>query len=391
MPKKAPDAPAKKYEYVRKTFSFEGHRYEVKGHSVEEALEKKAELKAKLARGEIGITGNMLVRAWSKTFIDVYVTPRIRPAGSKKRAKNSLTEKSAQMYSDKINGYIVPEIGGLRLREVTTAHLQKIINGQSGKSFSHVNKLMTVTHQLFERAFIERLILFDPSVGLVMPFVEKNTRRSLTAEEEEVFHAVAATHKHGLWAEFHLGFGVRPGEVPPIRVKDLDFVAHRLTVSQAVESGTTVVKDPKTAAGVRKIPIPPSLEPRLIEYVTGRTPFEYLFPSEAGGMMTQSGINRRWKSFKRAMDLYMGAETDRHGKVKPETSKIASDLTLYCTRHTFCTELGARGVDASVGRFVTGHADVATLANVYMHSNDAVVQSIADRLYPKDAKKVAAE
>lgn len=79
----------------------------------------------------------------------------------------------------------------------------------------------------------------------------------------------------------------------------------------------------------------------------------------------------------------MGAETDRHGKIKPETSRIAPDLTLYCTRHTFCTELGAKGIDASIGRFVTGHADVATLANIYMHSNDAIIQSIADKLYPQ--------
>lgn len=383
-------ATKKSYEYVRKTFTYEGHRYEVKGHSLEEALEKKAELKAKLARGEAGISGNMLVRVWAKEYINTYITPRIRPAGSKKRAKDSLTEKSAKMYTEKINGYIVPAIGGLRMKEVTATHLQRILNSQAGKSFSHVNKLLTVTQQLFRKAYQERLILFDPSDGLTMPFVEKKTRRSLTEAEEAVFHAVAATHKHGLWAEFHIGFGVRPGEVPPIRVKDLDFKANRLYVSQAVESGTGAVKDPKTEAGVRAIPIPPYLKPRLEAFVSGRGPFEYLFPSETGGMMAQGGINRRWKSFKRAMDIYMGAKVNSKGKVKPETSKIAKDLTLYCTRHTFCTELGAKGIDASVGRFVTGHADVATLANIYMHSNDAIIQSIEDKLYPK-AKEEAAK
>lgn len=101
-------------------------------------------------------------------------------------------------------------------------------------------------------------------------------------------------------------------------------------------------------------------------------------------MITASGITRRWKSFKRAMNLYMGAKKDQHGKVIPETSKVAEDLTLYCARHTFCTELGAKGVDASTGKFVTGHADVATLANIYMHSNDTIIQSIADKLYPKE-------
>lgn len=383
-------ASKKSYNYVRKTFTYEGHRYEVKGHSLEEALEKKAELKSKLARGETGISKNMLVRVWAKEYIDTYVNPRVREPGAKKQARNSLTEKSAKMYPEKINGYIVPAIGSLRLKEVTATHLQRIINSQAGKSFSHVNKLLTVTQQLFRRAYLEHLIAFDPSEGLEMPAVSKKTRRSLTEAEEAVFHAVAATHKHGLWAEFHIGFGVRPGEVPPIRVKDLDFNANRLYVSQAVESGTSAVKDPKTEAGVRAIPIPPDLKPRLEAYVSGRGPFEYLFPSETGGMMTQGGITRRWKSFKRAMDIYMGAKVNSKGKIRPETSKVAEDLTLYCTRHTFCTELGAKGIDASVGRFVTGHADVATLANIYMHSNDAIIQSIEDKLYPK-AKDEAAK
>lgn len=379
------------YNYIRKSFSYQGREYEVYGKTEAEVYQKLGKKRAELERGEVGISSHMLVRNWATEYVKTYVEPRIRAPGAKKQARNSLTEKSAQMYSEKINGYIIPAIGALRLREVTATHLQKIINSQAGKSFSHVNKLMAVTKQLFRKAYQERLIFFDPSEGLTMPVVSKKTRRSLTEEEDQVFRAVAATHKHGLWALFHIDFGVRPGEVPPIMVKDLDFRTHRLRVARAVESGTGAVKDPKTEAGVREIPIPPDLEPRLKAHIAGRGPFEYLFPSETGGMMAQGGINRRWKSFKRAMDIYMGAKVNSNGKVKPETSKIAKDLTLYCTRHTFCTELGAKGIDASVGRFVTGHADVATLANIYMHSNDAIIQSIADKLYPKKGGTAAAK
>ena len=394
MPEKSPKKPKKTkadYNYIRKSFAYQGHEYEVYGKTEAEVYEKLGKKKAELERGEVGITGHMLVRNWAKEYIKTYVDPRIRAPGAKKQARNSLTEKSAQMYSEKINGYIIPAIGGLRLREVTATHLQKIINSQAGKSFSHVNKLTAVTKQLFRRAYQERLILFDPSEGLTMPAVSKKTRRSLTEEEERVFRSVAATHKHGLWALFHIDFGVRPGEVPPLMVKDLDFKTHRLRVAQAIESGTGVVKAPKTEAGLRYIPIPPDLEPRLKAHVAGRGPFEYLFPGDTGDMMKQGGINRRWKSFKRAMDLYMGAKKNRYGKIVSETSKVAEDLTLYCTRHTFCTELGAKGIDASIGRFVTGHADVATLANIYMHSNDAIIQSIADKLYPLQKDDAAAK
>ena len=385
MKKKAAPAPAppgesKKYTYLRRTFTYEGTQYEVTGKTEAECHEKIGLKKAALARGEVGISSGMTVRAWCKTFVETYVTPRVREEGANKRTKNSLTAKSAQMYGQKIGGYIVPAIGALRLKEVKAAHLQKIINSQAGASFSHVNKLMNVTQQLFRRAYLDRLILFDPSADLARPDVERNTRRSLTAQELQVFCAVAATHKHGLWAEFHLRMGTRSGEVPPIQIKDLDFTSHRLHVSKAVESGTKTVKEPKTSAGDRFIPIPADFEPALKAHTAGRAPFDYLFPGEGGGMMTQSGINRRWRSFKRAMDLSMGAELDRHGKVIPETSKVAKDLTLHCLRHTFCTRLGELGIDASIGRFVTGHADVSTLSNIYTHSNDTILQLIADKL-----------
>lgn len=372
------------YRYVRKTFTYDGRRYEVSGRTEEDALEKKADLKAKLKRGEAGISGNMLLRAWVKEYIATYVTPRVRPAGTPKAEAHSLTAKSAGMYSEKLNGYLVPAIGSLRLRDVTTPHLQKILNSQAGRSFSHCNKLLHVTKELFRQAYRSRLILFDPAEDLILPSCsEKRRRRALTEYEEQIFRQVAQTHKHGLWALFHLDFGVRPGEVPPLRIKDLDFQRHLLSVSQALESGArSTVKETKTAAGVRLIPIPPDLEERLRSYVSGKNPFDYLFPGADGGMMSADGIRRRWMSFRRSMDIAMGAKLTRYGGIDPATSKIAPDLTLYCTRHTFCTNLvGVKGVDASVGIFVTGHADVASLAN-YLHRTESVVQSIAEKMYP---------
>lgn len=374
--------PDKKYKYIRKYFTIDGHRYEAYGKTEEEALEKKAEIKAKVKRGEAGISGNMLVRAWVKEYLRTYITPRVRPAGSPK-VENSLTAKSAGMYREKLEGYVTPAIGGLHLRDVTQTHLQRILNDQAGKSFSHCNKLLHTIQALFHQAYRSRLILFDPAEDLTLPAcTEKRRRRTLTTYEEKIFRQVAQTHAHGLWALFHLEFGVRPGEVPPLRVKDLDFKAHLLYVSQAVESGANAVKTPKTEAGVRSIPIPPDFEPHLEAYVAGKSPFEYLFPSKTGTMLSSDGIRRRWVSFKRAMDIAMGAKLTRYGGIDPETSKIAKDLTLYCTRHTFCTEVvGVKGIDASRAIFITGHSDVASLAN-YLHRTDAVVQSIAQELYP---------
>lgn len=173
----------KQYTYIRKTFTYDGRQYEVTGKTEAEAYEKIGHKKAALSRGEVGISSAMTVRAWCATYLDTYITPRIRDEGGKKGTKDSLTAKSAAMYRQKLDGYLIPAIGGLRLKDVKAAHLQRVINAQAGKSFSHVNKLMLVTQQIFRRAYLDRLILFDPAEDLTQPNVEKNTRRSLTEQE----------------------------------------------------------------------------------------------------------------------------------------------------------------------------------------------------------------
>ena len=62
--------PKKKYERV--TFTYEGKRYERKGKTQSEAYEKAAELKAALKRGEVGVSGNMTVEAWTSEWLETY-------------------------------------------------------------------------------------------------------------------------------------------------------------------------------------------------------------------------------------------------------------------------------------------------------------------------------
>ena len=77
---------SKKYEYVRKTFTWDGKRYDVKGKTIEEVYKKIAKMKVSLERGEIVINANTTVDHWFKEWVETY----------KKAA--GLTPKSLKMY-----------------------------------------------------------------------------------------------------------------------------------------------------------------------------------------------------------------------------------------------------------------------------------------------------
>lgn len=345
-------------EYIRKTARYNGKKYEATGKTELEAMTKLAEKLAAAKRGEELISGAMTVDAWYKQWKATYKDPK------------GLTSKSLGMYDEKYNGYIKPIIGHMKLRDVKDIHLQRILNAEAGKSRSHVEKLRRVLREMFSRARKSRLIPYDPSEDLELPEAKEGTHRSLTDVERAVLLKVAETHPAGLYILTLLYTGMRPGEAAALNWADVDFDHNEIHIHAALESGTGAVKGPKTAAGVRDIPIHSDLLPRLLAARGG--PFDPVFTGREGRRLNSNSQYRQWSTFKRAMDIQMGAEVYRNKVVK---SVVADDLTPYCLRHTFATDCARAGVPLETVRWLLGHADISTTANIYQHKDGATLHA----------------
>lgn len=344
--------------YIRKTARYNGKKYEATGKTELEAMTKLAEKLAAAKRGEDLVSGAMTVSAWYKQWIDLYKKPK------------GLTEKSLKMYDEKFNGYIRPAIGHMKLKDVKDVHLQRILNSQAGRSASHVKKIRMVLQEMFKRARQSRLIPYDPAELLELPTVKQGRRRSITEEERAAILAVAERHRAGLWILTLLYTGMRPGETAALTWSDVDFDHNEIHVHAAKESGNRTIKGPKTASGVRDIPIHAALLPRLLA-ARGK-PFSLVFPTKAGTVQNESSMRRMWNSFRTELDLQLGAKT-KDGKIVE--SVVADDLTPYCLRHTFCTDLQRAGVPINNAKELMGHADIQTTANIYTHRDNATLHN----------------
>lgn len=82
--------------------------------------------------------------------------------------------------------------------------------------------------------------------------------------------------------------------------------------------------------------------------------------------MSDTVIRSRWKAIYRAMDIHMGATVYRNQIIE---SKIAPGLVLYSLRHAFATDCAAADVPIDTVRWLMGHEDIQTTANIYQDSN----------------------
>ena len=141
------------------------------------------------------------------------------------------------------------------MKDVNTVHLQEILNRQAGMSESHVKKVSLVLKAMFKRARQNRVIAYDPAESLELPKFTTNKRRSITEEERQLILTTAEKHRAGLWILTLLYTGMRPGETAALTWDDVNIKKKEITVSKAKESGNQNIKQPKTDAGVRVIPI----------------------------------------------------------------------------------------------------------------------------------------
>jgi len=328
----------------KKSFTYDGKRYWVYAHDKNNLPEKITLKKKELEDNAIKET-NISVANWAAAFMEIYKEPFIE-------------YKSLEMYNliiKKINSYI----GNKAIRKVISSDLQKIINKeyQEGKSKSYIDKLYITIKQIFKRAKIDKKIADDPSEGLIRPKMQIKTRRALTDEERSVLLEVAKTNPHGDWALCMLYLGLRPSETALIEKKDVD-----------IDKSLLHVRGTKTASADRYVPIPSHMLDIFIKDNNSR----YIFPNRDGVKSTEQSRRNWWKNIKRDMNILMGAKIYRNQLME---NLLSDDLTMYCLRHTYGTDLQSAGVPINVAREFMGHSDISITSKYYTHSSDISTQN----------------
>ena len=337
----------KTYNYD-KWFTFMGRRYRVRADSKEELAVKLALKKRDLEEGKYVVNGNATLRDWFYKYVDLYKT-----------GQKDVTRRT---YVNRVEHCILEEIGDMCLKDIRPITVQEVMNKQAGKSKTQVNEIYQALKSIFKYAALNHLIIEDPAQNLIKPpYKAQSTRRALTPEERELILKVAKSDRRYYVFLLMLLCGCRPSEAA--ECKGMDILTVQSKNPLKTQNRALHIRGAKTTKADRIVPLPDE----LYELIKKTPKNDYIACMGSGSKLTKYKMSRVWKSFKRALNLEMGAETYRNAIVN---DLVAPDLEPYCLRHEYCTDLARRGVDIRIAQKLMGHSSIELTSNIYTNLSD---------------------
>lgn len=232
----------------------------------------------------------------------------------------------------------------MKMTDIKTAHLQKIMDSISHQSTQTQVKLKTVFNNTFKYAMENDIIKKDYSDFVTINRVDSKSNKEkfftrdqikliLSHDDEELVDTVIIL----------LYTGMRIGELLPLKCEDIN-----------LEERIIHVRGTKTDNADRYVPIHKNLVPYLVK----RMGNEYLIPNSKGKPLQYSNYRAHFFT--------------------PFMKKLGLDQTVHATRHTFISRMDACGVtaDSVVLKRIVGHSNSSVTEHYSHKTHEDLIEAI---------------
>jgi integrase len=301
-----------------------------------------------------------------------------------KMAVGAIRPATIRSYRDHLDRFIGPNIGHLRLVDLTPADLDRmyrsITKAHPNLSASSITRVHATLRSAFRHAVKRGEVKHDVTAHVVLPKTSRPKVRTWQAAQFAAFIGSPDVQAHPLAPLFHLGAlaGLRRGELVALRWQDVDLDAAVLTVrQQATQVGhDVVIGKPKTASGEdRTVDLDRGtvavLRTRKRQQAAHRLAFGPAWADTDGRVFTRED-GRSWhpesvtKTFTR-----LSRKVTVEGKPLPL-------VRLHDLRHLQASLMLAAGVPMAVVSKRLGHSSVVITSDTYSHLLDGVGAAAAE-------------
>lgn len=295
-------------------------------------------------------------------------------------AAHSQTIKQSSRYTTrfKFTKYILPAFGKMKMRDITPAFCQKVIN-DIAEQIESANEYKIQANQVFKYALRMNYISKNPMEHVIIPKKEEDflafqepKRNFWTKKEVKTFLDLAkAQMKPQDYIMFYLLIytGMRKGELLALEWKDVNFDNRSILIHQ-----TLFFRDKKEV--LQKVK---TYESRTIHIDQKTTKLLQKWKVQQRELLLEQGINMEPKFVLIRTDLRPLRPAYPNDKLKSFIKKHGlHPITIHGLRHTHASLLFEAGASIKEVQARLGHRDIKTTMNIYTHVTENAMEKTAD-------------
>jgi integrase len=272
-------------------------------------------------------------RAWVKTY--------------KGRTGRGVGSSTRDSYRDSIERVLIPHFGSAKLEAITAPDVRRLVDDltERGLKAASIRRYLAPLRAMFAEAVADGVLQRNPceSIRVFVPGERRRKPRTLTPEQiHRLLGAIPDEHRD--LVSFLAYTGVRISEALAATWGDL-----------AQEDGAPVlrIRDSKTDAGVRSVPLAPGFGRALLKRrakAKWATDSDPIFPSKVGTPLDA----RNWRRY----------------VWRPAVKAAGVEATPHTLRHSLASLLFEQGHTAAQVAAWLGHEDPSFTLRTYIHARD---------------------
>lgn len=341
----------------------------ISGKTQKEVAQKMRQIIAEIDAGTYIMETNITVKQWLEKWQKNYLYD-VKPS-------------TAYLYKREIELHIIPNIGEVKLKDLTPPMVQSLYNSlykpedESKKPLSAKSIKTThgVLHKAIQQAIACNMIRSNPTNGTVLPKVEKKQIKPMDENQIAAFLKAIQGHPHEYLYKITLFTGLRQGEILGLPWDCVDFQNSTLTIKQQLrreqEKGGKYYLSSTKNGKVRVLQMPPSvLEMFRLQQIAQADK-----KLRAGSLWEDNGL-----VFTNETGGYLSYRTV-YDCFKRVVSKIGiPDVRFHDLRHSYAVAAIQSGDDIKTVQENLGHATAAFTLDVYGHVTTQMKKASASRM-----------
>lgn len=288
-------------------------------------------------------------------------------------APNELKPITIYNYRSQLNNHIMPVIGHLKLKDISTPKITAMFKDMDLSSAT-IRKIYIILQSVFTRGVEQGFIKETPCKNVILPKNRKTNPKKPTLDEQQIYDFLKLFESYSPFntiIKVLLYTGMRSGECLGLQWEDIDFENHTIHIRHNLTDvgGKHWLTTPKTESSIRDIGMSEILSDILKEHKEHQENLinamgksfahpEMVFTSELGNYKDRSSLNTSFRRFLKETPYEF--------------------LTLHSLRHQNATLLLNAGVDIKIVSEHLGHSGVEVTANVYADVLKSTKSKVAD-------------